>query len=51
MGRRYPPVVLTYSIRGGEETRRAFRQLVEALARGEGAPLVDGAEKLAQARN
>lgn len=49
-GRRYPPVVLTYAIRGGEETRRAFSQLVAALARGEGAPVIDGAEKFAQAR-
>jgi hypothetical protein len=49
-GRRYPPVVLTYAIRGGEESRRALGQLVEALARGEGAPRIDGAEKLGQAR-
>jgi hypothetical protein len=49
-GRRYPPVVLTYAIRGGEETRRAFDQLVEALARGEGSPAIDGAEKLGEAR-
>lgn len=49
-GCRYPPVVLTYAMRGGEETRRAFSQLVEALARGEGAPVIDGAEKFAQPR-
>lgn len=49
-GRRYPPVVLTYAIRGGEESRRAFDQLVEALARGEGTPRIDGAEKLGEAR-
>ena len=49
-GRRYPPVVLTYAIRGGEETGRAFGQLVEALARGEGAPVIEGAEKIDQAR-
>jgi hypothetical protein len=49
-GRRYPPVVLTYAIHGGEESRRAFGQLVEALARGEGAPVIHGAEKLGQAR-
>jgi hypothetical protein len=29
---------LTYAVRGGDETRRAFDQLVEALARGDGAP-------------
>ena len=49
-GRRYPPVVLTYAVRGGDETRRAFGQLVEALARGEGAPVIDGAEKFDQPR-
>jgi hypothetical protein len=49
-GRRYPPIVLTYAIRGGDESRRAFGQLVEALARGEGSPTIDGAEKLGQAR-
>jgi hypothetical protein len=48
-GRRYPPVVLTYAVRGGEESRRAFGQLVEALARGEGSPTIDGAEKFGQA--
>jgi hypothetical protein len=47
-GRRYPPIVLTYAVRGGEETRRAFAQLVEALARGDGSPVIDGAEKLSQ---
>jgi hypothetical protein len=49
-GRRYPPVVLTYLVRGGPETRRAFGRLVDALARGEGAPVIDGAEKVGQAR-
>ena len=49
-GRRYPPIVLTYAVRGGEESRRAFRRLVEALARGEGAPKIDGAEKVREAR-
>lgn len=49
-GRRYPPVVLTYLIRGGEESHRAFGQLLDALARGEGAPLIDGAERYGQQR-
>ena len=49
-GRRYPPIVLTYLIHGGEESRRAFGQLVEALARGEGTPVIEGAEKLGQSR-
>jgi hypothetical protein len=48
-GRRYPPIVLTYAIRGGDETRIAFRQLLEALARGDGAPVVTGAEAFMQA--
>lgn len=49
-GRRFPPIVLTYAVRGGDETRRAFAQLVEALARGDGAPIIDGAERFAQTR-
>ena len=49
-GRRYPPVVLTYAVRGGEESRRVFGQLVEALAHGEGAPIIAGAEKFGQER-
>lgn len=49
-GRRYPPIVLTYAVRGGDETRRAFGQLVEALLRGDGAPVIDGAESFGQAR-
>jgi hypothetical protein len=49
-GRRYPPIVLTYGVRGGTETRRAFEQLVAALARGDGGPVLDGAEKFGQAR-
>jgi hypothetical protein len=50
-GRRYPPVVLTYAVRGGEETRRAFERLVDALADGDSAPVIDGVEKFAQARS
>jgi hypothetical protein len=49
-GKRYPPVVLTYAVRGGEETQRVFDQLVAALARGEGAPVIAGAERFGQAR-
>lgn len=47
-GRRYPPIVLTYIVRGGEETRRAFAQLVQALARGDGGPVIAGAEAFSQ---
>src|SRR3954469_15693275 len=50
-GRRYPPLVLSYAVRGGDETRIAFRQLVEGLARGDGSPVVTGAEKLGQTRD
>jgi len=50
-GRRYPPIVLTYAVRGGDETRRALAQVAAALARGDGAPVVDGAEMFAQARD
>jgi len=49
-GRRYPPIVLTYTIRGADESRRAFGQLVEALLRGEGSPRIDGAERFGQTR-
>ena len=49
-GRRYPPIVLTYAVIGTDETRRAFGQLVDALARGDGAPVIDGAETFPQAR-
>jgi hypothetical protein len=48
-GRRYPPVVLTYAVVGGDETRRAFGQLVAALARGDSSPTIDGAERFGQA--
>jgi hypothetical protein len=50
-GRRYPPVVLTYAVRGKEKAARALTQLVEALARGEGAPQIAGTEKLGQSRD
>jgi hypothetical protein len=50
-GRRYPPIVLTYAVRGGEEVHSAFRQLVDGLARGEGAPEIAGTEKVSQPRD
>jgi hypothetical protein len=50
-GRRYPPVVLTYAVRGGDETRRAFAELVAALERGDGSPVLAGAERFGQARS
>jgi hypothetical protein len=47
-GRRYPPVVLSYAIRGHEEASRAVDDLAEALARGDGAPTLAGAEFIPQ---
>jgi hypothetical protein len=49
-GRRYPPILLSYAVRGGDETRRVLRQVAEALARGDGAPVIDGADRFAQPR-
>jgi hypothetical protein len=49
-GRRFPPIVLSYEIRGRDESIRALEQLAEALARGDGAPVVTGAEKIRQPR-
>lgn len=49
-GRRYPPVVLTYVVRGHEEARQAVEELAEALARGEGSPKLTGAEFIPQGR-
>src|SRR5579864_1871049 len=43
-GRRYPPVVLSYAIRGHEEASRALDELAEALLRGDDAPTLTGAE-------
>jgi hypothetical protein len=50
-GRRYPPIVLTYAVCGEDETRAAFRELLDALAHGDGAPVLAGAEKFSQARD
>jgi hypothetical protein len=47
-GRRYPPVVLAYAIRGHEEASGAVDDLAEALARGDGAPTLPGAEFIPQ---
>ena len=43
-GRRYPPVVLSYAIRGHEEASRALDELAEALLRGDESPTLTGAE-------
>jgi hypothetical protein len=49
-GRRYPPVVLTYAIRGGKAALDAVDELAEALARGDGAPVLANAEFISQTR-
>jgi hypothetical protein len=50
-GRRFPPIVHSYEIRGGDESRRAVGELVEALQRGEGSPVIAGAENIRQPRS
>jgi len=45
-GRRFPPVVHTYEVRGREEARIALARVAEALARGDGAPEVQGADRV-----
>lgn len=49
-GRRFPPIVLSYVIRGGDESIRALEELAEALARGDRAPVIAGAEKISEPR-
>ena len=49
-GRRFPPIVLSYEIRGRDTSIRALEQLAEALAHGDGAPVITGAEKIREAR-
>jgi hypothetical protein len=45
-GRRYPPVVLTYAVRGREEAVAAIAELAAALARGSGGPVLPGCERV-----
>jgi hypothetical protein len=49
-GRRYPPVVLTYAIRGGDAALTAVDRLADALVRGDGAPVLADAEFISQTR-
>jgi hypothetical protein len=50
-GRRYPPVVLSYLVRGNEQALRAVDELAEALARGgDGSPVLKDAEFVPQSR-
>lgn len=43
-GRRFPPMVLSYEIRGHREALKALEQVAAGLVRGDGAPVVGGAE-------
>jgi hypothetical protein len=45
-GRRGPPMVLRYQVRGRAETDRALADLVRALERGDGGPALEGAERI-----
>lgn len=45
-GRRYPPLVLRYEVSGHEHAQWALDQLVDGLARGDGAPVLIGAERI-----
>jgi hypothetical protein len=44
-GRRIPPMVLEYQVRGREESVRVLGDLAAALERGDGGPAVPGAER------
>ena len=45
-GKKFPPVVHAYEVRGKDEAERAMRDLAAALARGDGAPAVPGTERV-----
>jgi hypothetical protein len=49
-GRRYPPIVLSYAVRGHQEARRAVDELADALARGDGSPKLADGEFIPQSR-
>jgi hypothetical protein len=49
-GRRFPPVVLAYEIRGRQAALAALDELAASLARGDGAPAIAGAELVRQPR-
>jgi hypothetical protein len=50
-GRRFPPIVHSYEIRGRDESSRAVGLLAEAVARGDGSPVIPGAENIRQPRS
>jgi hypothetical protein len=45
-GRRFPPIVFAYEVRGRDETELCLKELAAALERGDGAPIVRGAERV-----
>jgi len=45
-GRRYPPIVLVYAVRGHGQAVAALTELAEALAHGSGAPVLKDAERI-----
>jgi hypothetical protein len=50
-GRRYPPVVLSYAVRGHREAAEAVGELADALARGAGSPKLANGEFTSQSRS
>lgn len=48
-GRRFPPIVFSYEIRGYADAGLAVHDLAAALERGEGAPVIPGADAIGQA--
>jgi hypothetical protein len=45
-GRRRPPIVFAYEVRGREEAAAAIVELAAALAQGSGAPVLGGCERV-----
>jgi hypothetical protein len=45
-GRRQPPIVFAYEVRGREEAAAALAELAAAVARGSGAPVLYGCERV-----
>jgi hypothetical protein len=45
-GRRHPPIVLAYEVRGRDEAAAAIAMLATALARGSGGPELPGCERV-----
>lgn len=50
-GRRFPPIVISYAVRGHREALKAVDDLAEALAQGAGSPKLANAEFIPQSRS